>query len=247
MKASYSKPKNQPYTPTKDQLSRCFKKDFIHFYQHFLEKKILLVGGSESVDDFNLNDYSDYSVVQLNNHLLRRPKQRCDWLISREGSGMDIEMFKSLAQRESILYVSTACNKRTFEEFYYYPVFLWPFYEGRYIKTNPYHPGLEWCNQLWNELQTNPVVGMLALKMVQLLPVSEIKLIGFDFWHDKTKGFELMRSGCHYTPSLMNWLKHQYNTDFRIQLDKETLDILKIKDRGYFITSKPQENHWYTL
>lgn len=237
--------KGEPYTPTAVELDRCFSVDFIEFYKHFYRKKILLVGGANSIDQLSLSAFVDeeYKIVQLNHHLTRRPNQPCDWLIARAGSGMDLDLLKTLPQYKQITFISTACHKHTFKEFFDHRKFyVWPFHEYRYARTNPFHPALEWCNQFWNELNTNPTIGMLALRMIQILPVAEIRLIGFDFWHDKQKGFEALRSGCHHLPTQIKWLKHQYHTDHRITLDPMLLKLLGIETRGYWDTYEIEED-----
>ena len=231
--------KGARYTPTRQELNRCFIDDFISFYRAFFDEKILLVGGSSSVDYLDLEEYNEkgFYIVQLNHHLKRRPQQPCHWLIARAGSGMDLQTLLSLPQRDHVRFVSTACHKHTFKEFYEYKkVHLWPWHEGRYVKQNPYHPALEWCNQFWNQLKTNPVMGMLALRMIQILPVREIHLIGFDFWPAKQRGFKSLRSNCHYLPRHLAWLRDQYHTDFRIHLEPKLLELMGVTERGDFST-----------
>lgn len=240
---------NSSYNPTLGELTTCLQMDYAKLVDSFFDKKVLLIGGSKSADSLDYGEFSpyEYKVIQVNDHILRRPTHRCDWLVMRSGCGMTAEIVAALPQFRNIQTVSTACNKRLFADlFHSLPACVVPFFDGRYAKVNPFHPALEWCNQLWHEINSTPLTGLIALKMAQLLPVSEIRMVGFDFWYDKKKGFQNMRDACHYMPNQIAWFKHQYHTDFRIEIEDSLKEQLKIGGRGVFHTVKA-DTEWSHL
>lgn len=208
--------------PDLKEIERCLFYDWPHLYQTIFDRDVILMGGNLQADYFKpTKEEKDLFWVQLNHHLTRRPHQPCDWLIARAGSGMDPKMFETLPekQRQRIKFISCACNKHTFPEWLEVAsLAVIPFHENGFAKRNPYHPALEWCNQFWNELNTNPMMGMLALKMILLLPVRSVRLIGFDFF-EMPNGGKRQVIGPHYIPLQMEWLRDQWQTDFRIELD----------------------------
>lgn len=195
-------------------------------YDLLFEKDVYLFGGANWADNIRVSsaDWNDKTkiYVQLNHHLTRRYHQPCDWLIARAGSGMDLEKFNRLAKqtRERIKVISCACNKHTFNEFVgVRPVF--PFHEIGYIKENPFHPSLEWCNAFWNEIKTNPLIGILAIKMILMFPIKSLTLRGFDFFA-KPDGTQRDRLSCHHLGLQRAWLLERYRTDFRLNFDADT-------------------------
>jgi hypothetical protein len=200
------------------------------------DRDVVLMGGSSEVDSWRptAEERADKFFVQLNHHLFRRERnQPCDWLIARKGSGMNAESFMSLetATRARIKFVSAQLNEpETFLLWLTRGVYIFPFYEKSFNKINPYHPTLEWCNQFWNELRTNPFIGILALKMILMFPVRSVELKGFDFF---ARGSVLQKNiSCHNVRLQVEWLTRMYHTDFRIKLDPNLLKLLLIKERG---------------
>lgn len=101
---------------------------------------------------------------------------------------------------------------------------FFPFHEVGFAKENPYHSSMEWCNQFWNEIGTNPFVGLIAIRMILLFPIRSLNIVGFDFFKE-TVGEIRKKIGCHHVARQIEWLLHKYNTDFRITVDKRLEEI----------------------
>jgi hypothetical protein len=223
-------------TPDPAQIEKQYIVSKAILEQELFNRDVVLIGGSASVDDLRFDFSNDTRFfIQLNHHLTRRKYQPCHWLVARAGSGMEYSVFKTKIpeyQQKRVRVVSTACNKHTFETWQpYYPVF--PFHEIRHVGLNPFHPCIEWCNQFWNELETNPFVGMIALKMALMFPIKSIELIGFDFYNGEC-GEIRKNIGCHNLEKQINWFKHVYNTDFRITIDDNLKHVLHLSDSDRF-------------
>lgn len=216
-------------TPDKDVLNEQIFKSRLLIDETIFGKDVILMGGSGQADNitFTPEESASKFFVQLNHHLIRRTHQPCDWLIARAGSGMCAEKFALLPQQtqDRIKFISCACNKHTFETWVKTGKPVYPFHEIGYASMNPFHFALEWCNQFWTEIKSNPFVGLLALRMILLFPVKSVTLYGFDFFalQDGSKRTKL---GCHYIQCQMDWLKHQYLTDFRINLEPKLVEII---------------------
>ena len=209
---------------------------------HLFNRDVILCGGSSSIDAlrFTKKEKDNCFFVQLNHHLFRRPGHVCDWLICRKGSGMNAETFLDLspAKRNRIRIISSQLNEPELFLGWYDQEFTkihFPFHERRFTSINAYHPAMEWCNQFWNEIRTNPFIGMLALRMILLFPVRSVTLKGFDFFTPEGRPVP-SKVSCHHVEKQTNWLTHLYHTDYRICLDQELLTLLKIDSRGYVDT-----------
>lgn len=206
---------------------------WLNIPQILFNREVIIIGGSYQGDElkFTKEERERYFFVQVNHHIKRRQNyQPCDWLIARQGSEMIAENFLKLTQptRDRIKIISAQINEtERYEEWckvcadggYY----LFPFHENCGGKQNPHHPTLEWCNQFWTELRTNPFIGILAIKMILMFPIKSLKIMGFDFYQKPGGGFHKNLS-CHNIKLQVLWLLHQYNTDFRIEIDDKLLD-----------------------
>lgn len=191
------------------------------------------MGGALPADNrtFSKEEIDNYFFVHLNHHLFRREDvQPCDWLIARQGSTMIAENFLKLKSktRERIKIISPQINE--FEKYAEWrdlcttsEKIIFPFHEAGFINMNPYHPSVEWCNQFWNEIGTNPFMGILAIRMILLFPIRSLKLYGFDFFKE---GEDFRKNiGCHNIRVQILWLLHLYNTDFRVEADQRLLNV----------------------
>jgi hypothetical protein len=200
-------------------------------------KDIILIGGSYAGDckKFTREEREKYFFVQLNHHIKRRSSdQPCDWLITRQGSGMVSSEFLKLPSStiERIKIISCQVNNpKIFQEWVMYGAYsgkiISPFHETGYAKENPFHSSLEWCNQFWNEIRTNPFIGVLAVKMILMFPIRSLKIIGFDFYKDPAVASWKTNISCHNVGNQVRWLMHQYRTDFRIEVDSGLLETFK--------------------
>ena len=106
---------------------------------------------------------------------------------------------------------------------------IFPFHEKGYLKPSPYGFAQEWCNQFWNALGTNPFIGMIALKILLMFPIKSIKLVGFDFFAPPQGGVR-RQLGCHNITRQIDWLRQQYETDFRIELEPDLVKMIKASE-----------------
>jgi hypothetical protein len=220
---------------TADQINSMILNQTACLTNALFDRDVILMGGVAAADDirFTAEEKRRFFFVQLNHHLFRRQgNQPCDWLIARQGSGMRPDKFKTLQgeTKERIKVVSCQLN---------HPEYFWdwadlkpvfPFFERGSNKLNPYHPALEWCNQFWNEIRTNPFLSMLALRMILLFPVRSVRLYGFNFFSDVRAPVKT-KVGCHHVTKQTDWLCRMYHTDFRIELEPALIKMLKL-DRG---------------
>lgn len=192
------------------------------------------MGGSFVADKWNLSreEFNEKFFIQVNHHIGRRVgNQPCDWLIARKGSGMRAEVFRALPEpyQKRIKIISAQVNEpelfEGWEEFCKEKnIPLFPFHEKGFINENPYHSSLEWCNQYWNEIGTNPFIGMLAVKMILMFPVRSLKLCGFDFFKTP-EGVVRKQLSCHNITRQVHWLRGIYSGDFRLNIDKGLTDV----------------------
>lgn len=233
--------------PNRDIIEQQVKFTFQMLYENTFNKDCIIMGGCSSVDDykFSKDDFHKKFVIQLNHHILRRRSQPVHWLIARAGSGMCPKIFETIpeAQRNKLIAVSCACNKHTFTQWVDSGYSVFPFFEQAFLGNNPYSPSLEWCNQFWIQIRSNPFVGMIALKMALMMPFKSIELVGFNFFQGTNKVVP-SKLGCHYIDVQKDWLRDQYNTDFRIILDKRMIEILGMTDkiRGLMPTFEVSNN-----
>lgn len=201
------------------------------------EREVVLMGGAHRADFIvhSGEDRKRYFFVQLNHHFNRRfMRQTCDWLIARQGSGMIAGTFLKIPEqhRRRIRFISCQVNQpERFAEWDYVAqqqfATLFPFHESAFPKLNPYHHSLEWCNQFWNQLQTNPFIGVLAIKMILLFPVKSLWIRGFDFFREPN-GTIRKKLSCHVIGRQIEWLRELYNSDMRITVDDDLLAVLKL-------------------
>jgi hypothetical protein len=225
-------PKTYLESPDPYTLEESIRSAFPVLWEMLFNRDVYLIGGSAKADNIKFSEEEKQSkiFVQLNHHLTRRHHHPCDWLIARAGSTMNPTLFKTLPEKlqKQIKVVSCACNKNTFKDWLNAGFLVYPFHEVGYSKANPYHPALEWCNQFWNEIRTNPLVGMIAVKMILMFPVKSLTLKGFDFYR-LSNGCTLAQVACHEIPIQKRWLRHLYLTDFRINLEDSLVNQLKIE------------------
>lgn len=198
-------------------------------------KDVCLLGGMSELDSevsSLLNRYDFF--VHLNHHLLRRPALPCDWWICRSEVPVGIEDLEHLEKAPAIL--STSVDGRKFEEFRNYAlrrtVALIPFHEKHFARMNPFHFSLEWCNSFRNQLNTNPLLGVLALRMILSYPVRSVTLRGFDFYSSIKSNLE--KVGSHDLVPQKKWLIRTWQSDFRVHLDETLIQALGLdpKSRG---------------
>lgn len=198
--------------------------------QYLKGKKLCLVGGHESADSIHSRFFERFDIViQLNHHILRRPQQPLDWWICRSSPPIEFSDLERLEKEPKI--ISTAVNTHKFPEFVQTAqaagICFIPFHENCFIKANPFHYTLEWCNAFWHEMDTNPFIGTLALRMALNHPIKSIFLTGFDFFTQKDNKIK-DRVGVHDTETQTNWFKKMWNTDFRVSFDNRLIECLKL-------------------
>ena len=188
--------------------------------------KILLVGGSTSVDHLDLRaDYPGWTVCQLNVNWQRRPQQPVHWLFFRRSSGLELsevpQYCKIFAQGPRTIYPSI-------DQYLIFECFI----DGRYINTNPYKPCYEWCNVLGKRLKTSPLIGILAITRILMEPaLAQLKVIGFDFY-----GGDKIEVGGHYLPTQKAYLKELAEVDARLVLEPELEELLGVDRFSRFAT-----------
>jgi hypothetical protein len=218
-----------------NQLELQFAAPWMGLSCRLFDRDVVIIGGSIAGDRFepSKKERAEKIFVQLNHHWLRRfTYQPCDWLISRKGSGMSVERLKKEIPEESLKRLEfISCQVNNLDHYLDWSMysavnqkFLFPFHETGYIKQNPFHPTLEWCNQFWNEIGTNPFIGILAIRMILLFPIRSLQVVGFDFFKKPEGGF-FDQLSCHNIKRQVLWLLHQYNTDMRISVDDSLIKV----------------------
>ena len=241
---------NNPLTEQYDLIQKQYLESLPQLINDTIGKDCYIIGGSIDADYCTPRSYGERPrnekfYIQLNHHILRRQQQPCDWLIARGTSGMQPTTFKCLngvLQRE-VKYISCAVNGTSYSGWCKEDKLIFPFAEQCYLKTNPFHPCLEWCNQLYHEIDNTPLIGMMALKMAMMMPFSKITLIGFDFYADKDGNTTNIVNN-HYIEKQLDWFKRMYNSDFRIEVDDRLAEVIKIPDdkRGITPTYEVKNN-----
>lgn len=92
----------------------------------------------------------------------------------------------------------------------------------------PVNDSNQWLNDFHRELDTKPLTGLVAIKLMTMLQVKSIALAGFNFYIDR-KGFVPYRIGCHVIPEQIEWLRKQVEQDVRFAIHDELRAILNGK------------------
>lgn len=208
--------------------SACLGSFLAHNY--LFNKKLCLVGGSLRADKIVPDFFKQFDiVVQLNHHILRRKRQPVDWWICRSSPPIVPDDIKVMRKCPTL--VSSAVNTNKFLPLKEYAhdigaIYI-PFHETAFIRMNPYHSALEWCNAFWNEVDTNPLIGMLALRMILNYPIQSVMLTGFDFYEPDNGGFRPM-IGPHHLKNQRDWLSQTWHCDHRVIFDKKLIKVLRL-------------------
>jgi len=212
---------------------------FLFLNRFLFNKNVILLGGSSLIDSWRPTEQEKQNqvFVQLNHHIFRREHQPCDWLICRQGSGMLPDVFEDLRDwtKTRIKIISPQISRpEYFVHWIQKPYTIFPFFEKAHKKLNPYHPAFEWCNSFWNEILTNPFIGILAVKMILLFPIQSLTLKGFDFFTNSNQDIP-RRVGCHYVKTQTEYLINLYQSDYRIHLEPDLLKLLQVEKRERFL------------
>lgn len=186
------------------------------------EKEIVILAGSSIADEYEPEPHE--VVVQLNHHVTRR-SSRCDWLILRKSCQLTPERFRlECPQSNAVKIITPAISTidffRAWERYANErKIHCTTFFNRGFLGVNPYHPSLEWNNEFLSTVGTDPFLGVLAAKMISRLPVSRIKLIGFDFYGGNSE-----MVGVHNVRKNLAALYNMWRYDYRFVADRVLLE-----------------------
>lgn len=94
----------------------------------------------------------------------------------------------------------------------------------RHLAEHPLGIENHWANGFAYDLDTIPFSGICAVKFFETLPVSEIRITGFDFYEEN--GELPFAIPPHEIAPQLEWLAHKCRTDYRFKPDRRLSETL---------------------
>jgi hypothetical protein len=101
-----------------------------------------------------------------------------------------------------------------------------------YRYTNPHGPEFEWSNVFSKELNTTPFTGIVALKLLSMMPVAHVFVTGFTFYARDPREFPFLVPPHHVHPQV-EWLKRLIECDSRITIDSTLRHLLPVTPKQH--------------